>query len=71
MLKGLGKDYSAESDEHKTGLQDSGHNTKTVRFPEAFRQYSRSYALIFGWSYVEPEVGFSDPNGFIPNKDVL
>lgn len=70
-MKGLGKIYSAEGDEHRVAPRDSGHNTKTVRFPEAFRQYSQTYVLIFGWSYVEPEVGFSDPYGFVPTQDIL
>lgn len=30
-----------------------------------------TYGLIFGWPYMEPEVGLNDPYGFLPTQSIL
>lgn len=34
-------------------------------------QGSQTYGLIFGWSCMEPGVGFNDPYMFLPTQDIL
>jgi len=34
-------------------------------------EFKKVYGLIFGWSYVEPGVGFTDPYESLSTQDIL
>ncbi|XP_015136018.1 uncharacterized protein C11orf97 homolog isoform X2 [Gallus gallus] len=51
--------------------QSTGHGSELARVQQASGQRSQTYALIFGWSCVEPAVRLADPYGSLPTRDVL
>ena len=51
--------------------QGSGHGTELTGVQEASGQCSQSRGLIFGWSRVEAQVGFSDLYEYLSSWDIL
>ena len=42
-----------------------------LKFKKHLDNAFRHVVLIFGWSYLEPEVGLDDPYGSLPTWDIL
>lgn len=55
-------------------LQDRYNSSSCVPWvvpEEMFGQRSQTHSLIFGWFFVEPGVGLSDPCGSLPTWEIL
>ena len=51
--------------------QRSRHGTNLAGILEVSKQCTQTHGLIFGWSYVEPQVWLDDPYRSLPTWDIL